>query len=284
MKKQLQNSRFYFICALTSSFIATAIQSVAYLSAYGELGANYFSSASPLPKISVILALIACACGIGSFLTWKKFSAVFRDPRNDFASLPSAVGFLAGAILMALSNDTKLTYTIVFFFVLAFGYHLCLTFGWIKDAYANALLGFPTVIGSILLCGYYYFDATLEMNAPVKVSILSGLLFAMMYYTGELRILIGASVPRVHLFFNVCTLGIGSLASLPLVLAYLLGKFDRLFHVKTNRFMVAHFTHPEYLVGSVVLLGICISITWRLIRAIKNAPATQTLTDSEEKA
>ena len=169
---------------------------------------------------------------------------------------------------MAFSNDTKLTYAIVLFFVLASVYHLCLAFGWIKNQYAIALSGFSTVIGCILLCGYYYFDATLEMNAPLKVSVLTGLLFAMMLYTGEIRVLIGTPMPRAHLLFSVCTLGLGSLSALPIPVAYLAGKFDRLANVKTNRFMIAHFSHPEYLVGAVVLLGICITAAWRICKIL----------------
>ena len=280
MKKQLQNPRFYLLCSLITAISAAAIQIASYLTAYGALGANYFSSASPLPKISVILALLSCLFGIGTILTWKKSPIKFPTPQDGFTSLPAAIGFFVGAVLMALSNDTKLTYAIVFFLALAFGYNLCLTCGWIKDAHAAALLGFSAVIGCILLCGYYYFDATLEMNAPVKVCVLTGLLFAMMHYTGELRTLIGTSMPRVHLLLSVCTLGIGALSAVPLPIAYLFGKFDRLTTLRNASLMASQIKHPEYLAGAVVLLGVCITVAWRICKSLL---PEQTNKESDQK-
>ena len=268
MKKLIQNPRFHRICSLIAAIPAALLQAIAYLRIYGDSGSNYFASASPLPDLAVIFALLSCAFGIAAICLWKKAPIHPSTPFGNLTSIPAALGFLAGAVLMLLSNDTKLTYAVAIFFFLAAGYQLLLAFQPIKDRYLTAFIGFSAVIGCILMEGYYYFDATLEMNAPVKVSVLMGLLFAMIYYTNELRLLIGNPLPRAYVLISACTLGIGALSAIPVPLAYFSGQFDRLASVKTNRFMVAQFLHPEYLAGAIALLGICITVGWRLCQLL----------------
>ena len=284
MKKLIQNPRFHLLCSIIAAIPAALLQALAYLQVYGDSGSNYFSSASPLPDLAVIFALLSCAFGVAAVCLWKKAPIHPRTPSGSLTSIPAALGFWAGAVLMLLSNDTKLTYAVAIFFFLAAAYQLLLAFQTIKDSFLTAFIGFSAVIGCILLEGYYYFDATLEMNAPVKVSVLIGLLFAMIYYTNELRWLIGNPFPRANLLISACLLGIGALSAIPVPLAFLLGKFDRLASVKTDRFMVAQFLHPEYLAGAVVLLGVCITVGWRLCQLLKdNASTAHQIADESGK-
>jgi hypothetical protein len=132
------------------------------------------------------------------------------------------------------------------------------------------LIGFSAVIVCILFNGYFYFDSTLEMNAPLKVTVQLGFLAAMIYFISEIRALLGITLPRVYLLANACTVGFGALSSIPVTLAYLLQVFKPQASPFTASLTAQLFDHPEYLAGSVVLFGICISAAWRLFQALND--------------
>jgi len=270
MKKLLCSPRFYLLCALISALAAGIMQTLAYQSAYGNPLANYFSAGSPLPKIAVFFSLFACALGAVAVCLWKKDEIPEHSPKGDLSSLPAAAGFFAGTAMMLLSNNTKLTYAVAVCLFVATLYHVILAFRLIDDPVIVALIGFSNVIGCILLIGYLYFDHSMEMNAPVKISVLIGILFAMLYYTNEIRVLLGNPLSRIFTLLTVCVTGIGALVSLPITLAYLFfGCFDQT-KISIYAASVLPYEHPEYLACSLILLGVCAGTVWRLCRMIRS--------------
>ena len=261
MKKRLCSPRFYLLSALVSALVACVVQIFAYQSAYGKILDNYFSAASPLPKIATIFSILSCAFGIVAVFLWKENQISTQESQRDLSVIPAAVGFFVGAIFLLLTNSTPLTYAIVGCFILAAVYNVLLAFQLIPDSAIVALIGFSNVIGCILLIGRFYFDTSLEMNAPVKISALVALLFTALYYTYEIKALLGNPLPRFFALLTVCVTGIGALASLPLTLAYLFFHcFDQIY--------THFFKHPEYLACSLILIGVCTTAVWRICRLI----------------
>lgn len=266
MKKHLCSPRFYLLCAVASALVACVVQIFAYQSAYGNPLENYFSAASPLPKIAAIFSILSCALGFAAVCLWKKDQIPQHEPLGDLSSLPAAVGFLAGAIFMLLSNSTRLTYAIAICFLIAALYHVILAFHLINAPVVVALIGFSNVIGCILLIGYFYFDSTMEMNAPIKIGALVGVLFTALYYTYELRALLGSPLPRIFTWLTVSTTGIGVLTALPVTFAYIF--FHCFDYTMFNPASSLPFRHPEYLACSLLLIGVCATTVWRLCRLI----------------
>lgn len=261
MKKHLCSPRFYFLSALASTLVACVVQIFAYQSAYGKILANYFSAASPLPEIAVVFSILSCVFGIVAVCLWKENQISEQESQRDLSAIPAAVGFLAGAVFLLLTNSTPLTYAIAGCFILAAIYNVILAFQLIRDSAVIALIGFSNVIGCILLIGHFYFDTSLEMNAPVKISALVGLLFTALYYTYEIKALLGNPLPRFFTLLTVCVSGIGALASLPLTLAYIFFHcFDQIY--------THSFEHPAYLACSLTLIGVCTTAVWRICRLI----------------
>ena len=268
MKKRLCSPQFYFLSALVSAFVACVVQIFAYQSAYGKPLENYFSATSPLPKIATAFSVLCCALGVVAIFLSTKDQLDEKIPEADLSALPAAVGFLAGAVLMLLSNHTPLTYVIAGCFFLASVYNILLVFRLIEDSTIIALIGFSNIIGCILLIGYFYFDSSLEMNAPVKIGALVALLFTALSYTCEIKALLGNPLPRISSLLTVCVAGIGALASLPLALAYLFFHcFDKTSIYATS---ALPFKHPEYLACSLILIGVCTTAVWRICRLIRS--------------
>ena len=190
-----------------------------------------------------------------------------KSPQGNLSALPAGIGFLAGGFIMFLSNTTKLTYAISVFCLLAAIYHVVSALSLIENAFGTAFIGFSAIIACILLTGYFYFDTSLEMNAPIKVTVMLGLLISMIYFTGEIRTLIGIPLPHVHSFVALCAVGICALSGIPVPLAFLSGKFNRINSVTHPTVMTTIYEHPEYLAGALILLGIGITVVLRICQS-----------------
>jgi hypothetical protein len=107
----------------------------------------------------------------------------------------------------------------------------------------------------------------MEMNAPTKTDALIALLFVALYYTNEIRVLLGNPLPKLYTLLTVCVTGIGALTSLPVTLAYVF--FHCFDHTMANPDAILPYGHPEYLACSLLLIGVCTGAVWRLCRMIR---------------
>ena len=247
---------------------AIPLQLMAYINAYNHAESNYFLAKSPLPTLATAFSILSCLLAIAAIILWKRNPMTIQPPAGSFATVPAALGFLVGGALMFLSNTAKLTYILPVLCFLAAVYNVAIIFANKQTKTVIALVGFSAAIACILFNGYYYFDTTLEMNAPVKVTMQMAFLAAMIYFISEIRSLLDIELTRLYLLACALTVGIGSLVAIPLPLAYILGVFKPQGTARATSLTAQIFDHPEYLAGTAIILGVCITAAWKLCYAL----------------
>ncbi len=260
MKNKLISTVLYAISG-TVILTATALQTVAAL-LFLDKESNYFISGSVLPTVAIILAAAGGVIGIlAACLSPRKGAAeVSPFPASVYSALPTAVVLvLFGVILFAPGQATEVTHGLrVPAALLSFAAAAYVILSAIpalrqKHASAIALLGFTAPLVCALANAYYYFDLSMEMNAPVKYCVQMPLLFAMLYFLGELRYLIGEPKPRLFVAGSACTLAAASLCAVAFPVAFFAGAITRF----------------DYVMGAYLVLSICIGICFRAIPLIK---------------
>lgn len=256
----------FALCSLASALL----QTIAVLTAY-EASANYFRNGSPLPTLAAVFAILGTVLGTAaSFLTSQEELAESPFGTRPIHA-PATLGFLAVAIVLPLStHQTTLGNISAIFSAIAILYSVSFLF--IKRNKKNDIivfLGFAAVLTCILITAYYYFDHAVEMNAPLKVSTQTGLLFALLYYTGELRYLIGTARPRVFLMLASWAISIGSLSALSVPVAFWTGKIDR----------------ADYAVGGFLVFCIVLTALARMITLLRprKTEATDNIDENGEE-
>ena len=218
----------------SGSFLCAALAACAEILsvlAFYDKAANYFDHNALLPTVAVALALLGSALGIASAILTAS-DALGEDIFSEKISLsPAAIGFLTAA-LFAVLYCTKTVRPIIgllaaLLLICGMAYGIVSSLPKLRQhKNLSVLLGMLAVLGTILLNAYYYFDVSLEMNAPFKLTTQMGLLCATLYLTGEIRFLLGAQKPRLFLAIGTTLISVGSLCSLSLLVACLLGKTD----------------------------------------------------------
>ena len=234
------------------SSMAAFLQLIAVLTVL-EKNSNYFPSNSWLPTFAVLCALLGAACGtLAAYKT--KQAELASEPffASKLPSIFSAVGFLAVAALFAWKSSTQataLTYLITLVFLVAAIYAALSALPTVarRSRTSLALLGFAPILACILLNAHYYFDVTVEMNAPLKTSLQTGLLFASVYFTGEVRFHLNRAQPRFFLVLAAWVVAIGALSAPAIPFAFIIGHVDRV----------------DYAVGAILILLIAISAAMR---------------------
>ncbi len=235
--------------SLVSSIAAAILQLLALLLSF-ERGTNYFEMDAALPGWASACTLLAILLGaVGARLTPPEpLRAATPFSSKTLADLPVALGaFLCGATLLTGGYGTLGSCSGLLLLVMAA--YLCLPKG--ASAEQNPLLtqalGFFAVIACGILCAYYYFDTTVEMNSPIKISLQLALLSAMLYYTGELRYLLGRPLPRLYLALSAILPATAALPALFLPVGRLIGLINR----------------NDYTAGAVLVLLLAVSAVMR---------------------
>ncbi len=257
--------------------VAAVLQAIAVATVY-DPDANYFLAEAVLPTVSAILAIAGALFGIVAACLFGK-GEEDATPFSDklYPALAQALGAIACAILLLLFGNGTLGTLAAILWIGSALYTLLSETAFRKTAPATvALLGFLPVIACALLTAYYYFDTSIEMNAPFKVLLQTALLFAMLYFTGELRFLLDRKHPRLYLSLGACTLAASLLCASAIFPAFLLGITNRM----------------DYLAGAVAALGIAITIIFRMLHLIIPAKTdsvdlpvepTEALADEQEE-
>ena len=257
-------SRLLLIAVLPLAVVSAVFMILAF-SAYDPAVSNYFPNGSPLPILSVVSAFLAFAAGAVSALLSRKKSEPFAVPSvPSFALLPAAVGNLAGGVLLLTAGKTLSG--VLFLFGVAFFALLACPFA---KRYAPYItwLGFAAIAAHISLVAAYYFDMTVEMNAPIKVLLQMGLLAAMLDCTVEIRLLMDRShaviTPIIIAFAIVCC----GLSSISLSVAFLGGKIPE----------------KDYSAALPVLLGFTATAVCRLAALLQSPKENLPATDIESE-
>ena len=229
------------------SALAAILQTLAVLLSY-DISANYFVRGAILPSLAIALTIAGVVCGtIASVMT--NTDSLRKSPFSKKNTIPyAAIGFLLTAIVLPLNAPTeRLTLTLVtsFFLLLAALFQILTSISSIRSQYATALcfLGFAAILGCILSMAYFYFDISVEMNAPLKVAVQMGLITSMLGYIGELRDLLDKPMPRTYLMMLSWGISVGSLSAIAVPIAVIAKKLPRI----------------DYAAGAVLVL--CITAT-----------------------
>ena len=220
---------------------AAVFFAVAFLHDYEEALSNYFVRGSAMPVLALVFAGLSFAVGIVASCI-RSGSAVPEAPIWSFA--PILVASVVGAILCF---PVKTAGGLFLLLGAVYPLLMILPFGR-KKVDLTAIAGFLSIAAMVYLVAFYYFDATLEMNAPLKISVQMGLLCAMLYFTAELRSLLGRTISRLYLLLTSLAIAIGALSAIPVVLAFLAGKTS----------------YRAYAAGAVLTLGIFLTACIRL--------------------
>ena len=266
--KQKPYSALFGAVATGLILIAAILQMAAVLTAY-DPEANYFLPGSPLPAIAIILAILGSLFGIVASILYRESNpsaTLFSD--KALPALPLLIGSLCGALLFLLAEGALAFLASVLLAATALYAFLSESrFRTVAPA-TVALLGFAPVLACAILTAHYYFDTSVEMNAPFKVLLQTALLFSMLYFTGELRFLLDCRHPRLHLALCVCTLAASACCSFALLPAFVTGITDR----------------TDYLAGALAVLGIGITLILRALHLLTPAKIdSEPLPESNEE-
>ncbi len=203
----MKRSRILFLISPVLAWIGTLLLLIAYGTAFDPTVSHYFS-AKPLPVIAAILLALSIACGIAGAIFAKKEPDSLASPRvPSFALLPAALGALASAVWLLIAGQALLG-----IFTLLAAAFFALGASPLAKRYGNYLLfgGFAVIAATIIYNATFYFDMTVEMNAPTKILLQMAFLSAMLFATAECRVLMGRFdrllVPALTIFcLSLCT-------------------------------------------------------------------------------
>ena len=251
--------------AFVSAILAAALQVTAVLTLSVE-NSNYFANGAA-PTFAAIFALLGVALGTACTILTPRRQLAASPFAKTASRAPIAIGFLAPAVLLPFSSaSVNPLIPIIASVSLAIGvlYGIFSNLPFLrKHQNTTALFGFAAVIGSIALNAYYYFDTSIEMNAPIKVTTQMGLLCVTVYLTGELRYLLERPMPRMFSALTFWLVSVGALSSLSVPVAYFMGITDR----------------ADYAAGAALVL--CVLLT-ALARTATVMRAAYTPTSSEQ--
>ena len=236
--------------AIASLFMVIGILSI-------EKGTNYFESGVVLPILATIWAMIAFIAAVIFAIIIPKEEIEAKSPFGSdlLTALPAALGFGVGAIFMVIefAKSQKILFLIATLFLLLSAAHVLLC----ETERKSTLLGFAPPIACALLVAVLYFDTSLEMNAPLKVASQCALLPLMLYFTAELRYLLGREIPRLYLALALISIVLSSLCVLAIPVACLTGALE----------------NTNCLATALVLFGTNLTILLKLKRYLKPTPA-----------
>ena len=250
-----------FPCAL----IAMILQSIAFLTKM-DAGTNYFARGAALPVLAVCFACCAVALGIAeAFLKRGKTGSTpgYKPQFPSLVCLPAAIGALGTAINGIICRNVWIA---VLFLCDAVFWALCATRLVRKYAGLIAWVGFAAIAAPLYLLTTYYFDITVEMNAPVKVLLQFGMLAAMLWTTAEIRRLIDWVHTILYPILASLMIAIGALASVPIQVA---SHADAI-------------PGQTYLAAVPVLFGMMLTAVFHLIPVIHNEFPAPESGESEE--
>ena len=263
MKKTFLNIPLLQWGSFVSAGIAAILQMLAMLFSH-ERTENYFVADSPLPIIAAIFALISLLTGFAAALIHRKEIRTEIVSRFHKLHYATAFGFLCAlsGVVVTLtqraldiwerhtdsqrffrdylsSTPAKLMLLSIPFLILAIVYCVLLAHkGYEKDPPKNAWFGLAAIIACALLSVTLYFDMSVEMNAPAKIFLQGGCLCAMIFFTAELRRLLGKKFALLLLMLSTLVISMGSLSFLAIPVAYPVGIVHRFDHFTYSLFLL----------------------------------------------
>ena len=220
-------------------------------------GTNYFRAGTILPVIAGASTAFLFAIAILIALLTHETELCDASPfgSQKTVAIPAAIGFAIGGILLLvefIKNEAVLWLVTAVLLLLSAAYSLfCETEARSKEAVT--LLGLLPPLACALLVGILYFDLSMEMNAPLKVVTQCALLPLMLYFTAELRYLLGRALPRLYLALALGSIAASSLCALAIPAASIAGFLN----------------NTNCLAAALVVAGVNITVLLRLKRYLQ---------------
>lgn len=223
MNKQ-QLAKILRIVLLAGIPAAALLQEIAVLISYDK-GTHYFVANAPLPILANILTAVLFAVAIiSAVITPEPSSTSSPFGSQLWIAVPAALGFSISGIFLLFDffiNRGILSFAGAVILLLS-ALHLLLSE---TDRKLTPLGYFPPLACASLVC-ILYFDASMEMNAPMKVAVQCALLPLMLYFTTELRYLLGRELPRLFGALALGSLAVSSLCILTVPVASIMGTLN----------------------------------------------------------
>lgn len=207
--------------------VAALVHEIAVLLSY-DAGTNYFVANSPLPvlanALTVALFAIAILCAL---VDEKPLPQSSPFGAQIWVAIPAAIGFAVGGIFLLVDfflNRAPLSLVASLFLLLSLA-HVLLS----ETEHRKAILGFFPPLACALLVCILYFDTSMEMNAPLKLAVQLSLLPLMLYFTTELRYLLGRELPRLYCALSLGSLAASSLCILTVPVASITGRLENVY-------------------------------------------------------
>jgi hypothetical protein len=208
--------RLYFIITAFLSAAAGLLQAYLFLVYYdGEL--NLYKTGTRLPEIFYICVLICALFCASSYFIFKKnggpanlpqagrvitFTAVLSGLLLLFSALFSAYYYFKGFY----TGITPLRAAAYIAAVPASFYFIITAMSRSPKRNITVLLGISTIIWAALYLMCIYFDMTSPLNSPIRILNQLSLITIMLYFTFEVRYLLG--IPRPKLYFPTALLAV----------------------------------------------------------------------------
>ena len=256
MNKKQQWAFFCGRLVLVAALAATFFMVLGVLLSYEE-STNYFEANAIIPLLATIWAFLSLASAVAFALLVPKEETLSKSPFgvNLLVALPAALGCSFGGILLAVNffqNKSYLALAAAVALLLSMVHTLLCEAG-----YRIKALGFLPPIACALLVCVLYFDISIEMNAPLKVTAQCALLPLMLYFTTELRYLLGRELPRLYLALALGSVAASSLCAIAIPAAVIAGLLN----------------NANCLAAALVVLGANITILFRLKRFLTPIPS-----------
>ena len=247
-------------CAVFTVFaaaVAAVLETLSVLLSY-QNGSNYFDPGAILPTLATVWSLLAFVTAvIFAIAIPKAETAPSPFGKKTLISLPAALGFGCGAVCLIAefikTNSLWALVTALLLLLSAAHVYLC------ETDRKNPALGFVPSVSCALLIAILYFDASLEMNAPMKVATQTALLPLMLYFTTELRYLLNRELPRLYLALALISVAPASLCVLSVPVVCLMGALKNI----------------NCLAAALVVAGVNITILLKLKRYLHPIPSPE---------
>ncbi len=212
--------KILLIGSIVLGLIAAILMIVAFAD-YDPAVSNYFPQGSALPVVAVILTFLSVAVGMAAVIFSRHKEPLFETSFPTGILFPAVFGSLLTGVFLLIEHHTVpgVLFILESLFLFLAGFSLGKRFSNIVVCF-----GFFAVAAHVSLIATYYFDMSVEMNAPVKELVIVGLLVSMLECTIEMRLLLKRSHTMLTPFLIILTAAFGTLSSFSLAIAYLQDK------------------------------------------------------------
>lgn len=236
-------ARLLFGVALILALIGAGLQVAVMFTDY-EPETNYYTPGAVLPVVAAIVGAVSLICGgaaafladtgamSASLFAENRVSVFFNLPGFVFPLIvlfPTVADLLSGKILPDKMSVAALIGAVLLLLAAVYTFLTSVPAIRTRCRDAVAAFGFGAILCFIPLYLCFYFDLSVEMNAPIKNALQIGCLTSALLYAEEIHFLLGKPSHRAYLFFAALALPTTAIPAFSVPIAFFTGKIDDIF-------------------------------------------------------